>query len=68
MSADAQLKIAGVNYAGSGNNSGTGFLVGAGYSEKQPNGSVIYFEYRYLNRLEGLSETNAHMLVLGYQK
>jgi hypothetical protein len=60
--------MAGVNYSGSGNNSGAGFLVGAGYNEKQADGSIIYVEYRYLNRLGGLTDANAHMIVLGYLK
>ena len=68
LSGDAQITMAGVSATGSGNISGTGFLVGAGFNEKQADGSVIYFEYRYMNRLGGLSSANAHMLVLGYLK
>jgi hypothetical protein len=68
VSADSQVTMAGLNYAGSGNNSGAGFLVGAGYNDKQADGSVVYFEYRYMNRLGGMSSANAHMLVLGWQK
>jgi hypothetical protein len=68
VAGDSQVTMAGVNYSGSGNNSGAGFLVGAGWNEKQADGSLLYFEYRYMNRLGGLSTANAHMLVLGWQK
>jgi hypothetical protein len=68
VSGDAQLNMAGVNYRGSGTSSGAGFLVGAGISNKGSDGSGTYYEYRYLGRLGGLTDANAHMLVFGFMK
>jgi hypothetical protein len=68
VSGDAQLNMAGVSYRGSGTSSGAGFLVGAGISNKGSDGSGTYYEYRYLGRLGGLTDANAHMLVIGFIK
>ena len=68
VSGDAQVNMAGVNVSSTGSKSGAGFLAGAGFNDKRADGSIIYYEYRYLNNLGGLDTVNTHMFVIGYQK
>ena len=68
VTGDSQINMAGVNVASNGSQSGVGFLAGAGFNDKRADGSILYYEYRYLNKLGGLDTANAHMFVVGYQK
>jgi hypothetical protein len=68
VSGDAQVNMAGLNVTSTGSQSGAGFLAGAGFSDKRADGSITYYEYRYLNKLGGLDNVNTHMFVIGYQK